>query len=114
MWWCLLAGGGPWVVGLCIAWCLCIIAKRADEAVREQSRSGRATHNCEGRVAEVDFGCQHARLRIPRAWGASLSPADSAAGAIWSRPPNVDWTEINSRSECPRLAQVVCLDCGHT
>jgi hypothetical protein len=45
MWWFLLAGGLLWVVSLCFAWCLCIIAKRADEAAREHNRmSGCATH----------------------------------------------------------------------
>ena len=45
MWWFLLAGGVLWVVGLCVAWCLCMIAKRADEAAREHRRtSGCATH----------------------------------------------------------------------
>jgi hypothetical protein len=38
MWWFLLAGGALWVVGLCLAWCLCMIAKRADEAAREYSK----------------------------------------------------------------------------
>jgi hypothetical protein len=38
MWWFLLAGGVLWVVGLCVAWCLCMIAKRADEATREHRR----------------------------------------------------------------------------
>lgn len=47
MWWFLLAGGVLWIVSLCVAWCLCMIAKRADEAARKHSRmSGCATHGC--------------------------------------------------------------------
>ena len=43
----MLAGGVLWGVGLCVAWCLCMIAKRADEAARKHSRmSSCATRGC--------------------------------------------------------------------